>query len=62
MYNSLGDKELIYCYAEAVRMELDPDFIRLLITEIEKRQLHGVVGADKLCQPSRVQVPNYWME
>lgn len=62
MYNSLGDKELIYCYAEAVRMELDPDFITLLLAEIEKRRLHGLADADKLSHPSRMQVPNYWME
>lgn len=62
MYNTLGDKELIYCYAEAVRMRLDQEFINLLLSEIEKRELLGVVESDKLCQPSRIKVPHYWGE
>lgn len=35
----LSDETFLQCYAEAVKLELSPDFISLLKKEIEKRSL-----------------------
>jgi len=35
----LSDETLLQCYADAVKLELSPDFISLLKKEIEKRSL-----------------------
>ncbi|MFB6365961.1 sporulation histidine kinase inhibitor Sda [Paenibacillus elgii] len=34
---SLKDDWLLDCYADAVRLQLDPTFIRLLLNEIHRR-------------------------
>ncbi len=34
---SLKDDWLLDCYADAVRLQLDPSFIRLLLNEIHRR-------------------------
>lgn len=39
MYPTLRDKELVFCYLEAVRLKLDEEFLHLLRTEIENRDL-----------------------
>ncbi|MDF2959207.1 MAG: Sporulation inhibitor [Paenibacillus sp.] len=39
MYNLLTNDDLIHSYLNAVQMQLDQDFINMLITEIEKRKL-----------------------
>lgn len=39
MYPTLRDKELVFCYLEAIRFKLDEEFLTLLRTEIENRDL-----------------------
>ncbi|GAA4839620.1 hypothetical protein GCM10023310_16810 [Paenibacillus vulneris] len=39
MYPTLRDKELIFCYLEAVRLQLDEEFLVLLRAEIKNRDL-----------------------
>ncbi|MEI7025465.1 sporulation histidine kinase inhibitor Sda [Paenibacillus sp. y28] len=35
----LTDEALIECYAKAIYLQLEPDFIRMLENEIQRRQL-----------------------
>ncbi|WP_036746286.1 sporulation histidine kinase inhibitor Sda [Paenibacillus sp. UNC451MF] len=39
MYPTLRDKELVFCYLEAVQLQLDEEFLQLLRAEIESRDL-----------------------
>jgi hypothetical protein len=39
MYDSLADHDLIHSYQNAVQMQLDQEFIMMLLTEIERRKL-----------------------
>lgn len=38
-FSSLTEEALIHCYRMAVKLKLDPDFIRLLAQELDKRKL-----------------------
>ncbi|MFH5181466.1 sporulation histidine kinase inhibitor Sda [Paenibacillus sp. TAB 01] len=40
MYKEIPDEDLVECYVNAVQMQLDTDFLGLLLDALEKRNLH----------------------
>lgn len=39
-FSSLTEDALIHCYRMAVKLKLEPEFIRMVAKELEKRKLH----------------------
>jgi hypothetical protein len=41
---ALSDLELIISYEDAIKMQLDEEFIKILLTEVKKRNLEMLIG------------------
>lgn len=39
-FSTLTEDALIHCYRMAVKLKLEPEFIRMVAKELEKRKLH----------------------